>query len=355
MQINQTQLEKYRDKGQTGLVNLGNTCFLNSCMQVLNHTYELNEFLNSRKCTANLKSNIDDSTILVEWNDLRSVMWSGNGVVSPKKFVHNVHRIATLKKREIFTGFAQNDMPEFLLFMMDCLHNSISRGVTMSIKGTKENETDDMAVQCYEMLKQIYSKEYSEIMDTFYGIYVSTMYSRDGQTRHGLKPEQYFILDLPIVDNNVVATTLYECFDLFTKSEILENEHAWFNEKTGQKESITKQISFWDFPKILVISLKRFSADGQHRLNTPVDFPLENLDLSRYVKGYNPPSYKYDLYGVCNHYGGVLGGHYTAFVKTSQNKWFHFNDNSVDAVLYTKDIVSSNAYCLFYRKKNNIL
>ena len=355
MQINQTHLEKYRDKGQTGLVNLGNTCFLNSCMQVLNHTYELNEFLNSRKCTAHLKSNIEDATILVEWNDLRTVMWSGNGVVSPKKFVHNVHRIATIKKREIFTGFAQNDMPEFLLFMMDCLHNSISRGVTMSIKGCTQNNTDDMAVQCYEMLKHIYSKEYSEIMHTFYGIYVSTMYSRDGQTRHGLKPEQYFILDLPIVDNNVFATTLYECFDIFTKSEILENEHAWFNEKTGQKESITKQMSFWDFPKVLVVSLKRFSVDGQHRLNTMVDFPLENLDLSRYVKGYNPPSYKYDLYGVCNHYGGVLGGHYTAFVKTSQNKWFHFNDNSVDAVLYTKDIISSNAYCLFYRKKNNIL
>lgn len=355
MQINKTQLEKYRDKGQTGLVNLGNTCFLNACMQVLNHTYELNEFLNSRKCTAHLKSNIEDVNILVEWNDLRSVMWSGNGVVSPKKFVHNVHRIATIKKRELFTGFAQNDMPEFLLFMMDCLHNSISRSVTMSIKGSKENDTDDMAVQCYEMLKQIYSKEYSEIMGTFYGIYVSTMYSLDGKTRHGLKPEQYFILDLPMVDNNFLATTLYECFDIFTKSEVLENEYAWFNEKTGQKESITKQISFWDFPKILVISLKRFSADGQHRLNTTVDFPLEDLDVSRYVKGYNPPSYIYDLYGVCNHYGGVLGGHYTAFVKTSQNKWFHFNDNSVDAVLCTKDIVSSNAYCLFYRKKNNIL
>ena len=35
-------LTKYLNNGRTGISNLGNTCFLNSCMQVINHTYELN-------------------------------------------------------------------------------------------------------------------------------------------------------------------------------------------------------------------------------------------------------------------------------------------------------------------------
>jgi ubiquitin carboxyl-terminal hydrolase 8 len=349
-------LSKYKDRGRVGLENLGNTCFLNACMQVLNNTYELNHFLDSNKYKKTLKNDLPDSQILLEWNDLREVMWSGNGIVTPSKFVYNIQEIAKIKNKDIFTGWVQNDMSEFLLFFMECIHNSISRSVNINISGKTENNVDKLAIECYKILKETYSKEYSEIMELFYGIYMSQIISKEDEKIYSIKPEIYFILDLPVINNNrIIVNNLYDCFDLYTNYEYLEGDNAWYNENKKQKEDVKKQTTFWNFPKILVITLKRFSPDGQEKINSLIDFPINDLDLSKYVKGYNKLSYKYDLYGICNHVGGVLGGHYTAFVKNVDNQWLHYNDSNVEIISSSTNIVTPMAYCLFYRKKNNLL
>ena len=347
-------ISKYKNDGITGLVNLGNTCFLNACIQVLKSTYEISEFI-EKKHKNNAEDIDDDSIIIREWVDLSKVMRSGNGIVSPDKFVYNVQRLAKLKNRDLFTGWVQNDMPEFLMFLIECMHNSISRPIKMNIKGNPENPRDKIAIKCYEMLKKIYVNEYSEIMQTFYGIYVNTISSMHNDVAYSIKPEHYFILDLQILFYEKPIQTIYDCFDLFTIPEFLEGENAWYNEETKQKENVKKQIRFWNLPNILIISLKRFSMDGSSKINNLIEFPLENLNLSKYIIGYNPDSYVYDLYGVCNHSGSVMGGHYTSFVKNADDKWIHYDDTNVQIVENPNDIISNMAYCLFYRKKNSVL
>jgi len=345
-------ISKYKGRGYTGLANLGNTCFLNSCMQILSHTYELNELLSSEKCENLMKSDLPDAIIIKEWNDLRSVMWSSNGTVSPNRFVHYVQELANLKNRELFTGWAQNDMPEFLLLIVECMHNSISRGIKMKITGNAQHSLDKLAIECYKMLQASYSIEYSEIMEMFYGIYVSELSSIERNLSYKINPESYFILDLPIPLMKK-SINLYDCFDAFTQDEIMDGENSWFNESTGKKEDVKKRITFWSFPKVLVITLKRFSADGKKKIQDLIDFPLNELDLSKYVSGYNPRQYVYNLYGICNHSGGPMGGHYTSYVKNSENEWIHFNDVNLEKDVSQNRIITPKAYCLFYRKKNN--
>ena len=159
------------NKGLTGLVNLGNTCFINSTLQCLSHTYELNKFLDTDfKCRI---LNKNESLILQEWNELRKLMWSENCIISPGKFLNAVHSVATKKNKDIFTGYAQNDLPEFLLFFIDCFHSALSREVDMDISGNSENNKDYLAIRCYTMMKTMYCKEYSEILKLFFGIHVS--------------------------------------------------------------------------------------------------------------------------------------------------------------------------------------
>jgi len=340
--------DNYKNKGLTGLANLGNTCFINSCMQVLSHTYELNDFLNNETYKKKLK-NKHDSVLLIEWDNLRTLMWSENCTVSPGKFVKTIQKIAQLKNADLFTGFAQNDLPEFLLFIIDCFHTSLSREVNMSINGSASNETDKMAVQCFEMIKKMYAKEYSEIWNLFYGIHVSQIISLETGEVLSASPEPYFMINLSIPENNKTPT-LQDCFDLYANGETLEGENAWYNDASQLKQNVQKKIIYWSMPAILVIDIKRFNHRNQKNQQL-ISFPLDNFDLSNYVIGYKKDSYIYDLYGICNHSGGVHGGHYTAFVKNANDKWYHFNDTNVTEITNLDDLITPKAYCLFYRKK----
>ena len=352
MQLN---LSKYKDKGLVGLENLGNTCFLNSCIQVINNTIELNCFFDSKKYNSNLKIGIPESSIINEWEDLRKVMWSGNGVVAPRKFVDSVQNIAKQKNRDIFTGWVQNDMPEFLQFFMECIHNCISRSIHIKINGNPKTELDSLAVKCYTMLQENYKREYSEIMEMFYGISFSELISLKTGKVLSTKPESYFMIDLPVFSDGKEAKNIYECFEMLTEAEYLEGDNAWYNEETKTKENVKKLHSFWNFPNIIIISFKRFSADGTSKMQHNIDFPLENFDLCKYVRGYNKETFIYNLFGICNHVGGVKGGHYTSFVKNIENNWIHYNDDKVEKVKNAESVITPMAYCLFYRKKNNLL
>lgn len=56
----------------------------------------------------------------------------------------------------------------------------------------------------------------------------------------------------------------------------------------------------------------------KNKLETYVDFPVDNLDLSTYITYKNGmTSNRYMLYAISNHYGSMGGGHYTAFVLVS--------------------------------------
>ncbi|EMR09991.1 hypothetical protein PNEG_01749 [Pneumocystis murina B123] len=165
----------------------------------------------------------------------------------------------------------------------------------------------------------------------------------------------------PLLNNYETSTIhLDDCLDLFAKKEQLGEDDLWYCPNCKEHRRATKQLEIWKSPDILVIHLKRFSNSRNLRdkIDVLVDFPLKGLDLSErvaeYKNGFNltNDSQIYDLYAVSNHFGGLGGGHYTAYVALENGHFYHFDDSLV-VQIHESQIVTPAAYLLFYRRRTD--
>jgi len=174
----------------------------------------------------------------------------------------------------------------------------------------------------------------------------------------------YLSLPMPSVEGPS-KTSLQSCLDAFVREEVLfgNGDMVWccailwhcshvvtrHCPHCKTLRNATKQLSLSRLPPILLIHLKRFSHKGvfTDKIETVVDFPLKSLDLTNYMPPALPPGirnsvnsmngigsddprvqtppYRYDLYGVTNHFGNPSNGHcefirccYVAFLSITR-------------------------------------
>uniref|UniRef100_A0AAX7T0B2 Ubiquitin carboxyl-terminal hydrolase n=1 Tax=Astatotilapia calliptera TaxID=8154 RepID=A0AAX7T0B2_ASTCA len=136
---------------------------------------------------------------------------------------------------------------------------------------------------------------------------------------------------------------LKDCIELFTTKEKLGAEDPWYCPNCKQHQQATKKLDLWSLPPVLVVHLKRFSYSRYMRdkLDSLVDFPLRDLDMSEFLINPNAGPCRYDLIAVSNHYGGMGGGHYTGYAKNKDDgKWYNFDDSSVSPASEDQIVVS---------------
>ncbi|XP_069693943.1 ubiquitin carboxyl-terminal hydrolase 15-like isoform X2 [Periplaneta americana] len=155
--------------------------------------------------------------------------------------------------------------------------------------------------------------------------------------------------------NDQQALKLKDCIELYTTREKLGADDAWYCPTCKKHQQATKKFDLWSLPKILIIHLKRFVYNRYRRekVDRTVLYPMRGLNMSEFVLNKTHPEAMYDLIGVCNHFGGLGGGHYTASCQNQNDqKWYLFDDNSVSE-LSEHAVVSSAAYVLFYMRRNS--
>ena len=327
-------------KGLCGIINFGNTCWLNTSIQCL---------LKSELLINNSSDKyINNNTILCnEWNKLVKGIYEDNCIISPKSFFKTIIKSSN-DNGYIFNFFNQNDIHEFLNFFIDSMHEEIKHKVDITITGKIKNNLDKMAYEAMKQWKSHFKNNYSSIINLFYGQLVSHIYAVKDNSIHSYNYSPICIFSIPIPENKH-NIHFYDCFDLFTKSQLLDGSNKWKNEKDNCYYEANKNLMIWKFPKILIVHFKRFNNNGSKKKDF-IDIPIDELDMTKYCIGYDKLESYYTLFGICNHIGSHISGHYYSYCKNINNdKWYEFNDTNVSSIK-KEDIITKNAYICFFTK-----
>lgn len=336
--------EKYVKNGLTGIVNLGNRCYNSSIIQCLSNTLKLTDMIltdQERDILLNTKNKSKKEWLITNsYINLIRNIWESNQLIKPRSFLENFGKVYPK-----FANNNQHDSHEFMTYLLDALHSTLSYEINVEIKGTIQTNQDKLMKLSLESWKSNYEKNYSSLVDIFGGLLYNDIQCSSCD-HNSIVFEPYTSLSLPISKDN-----LQGCLDSYFKnSEVIE---SWKCEKCNQ-QGCNKAIKAWSFPDYLIIHLKRFSSSGT-KITEHIDYPIDNLDLTPYItkeKG-DPNNYIYELYAVNSHSGSLNSGHYWSSCKNLDDNWYLYNDACVTK--YTDNtigsIVSKEAYILFYRRK----
>ncbi|VDM19866.1 unnamed protein product [Wuchereria bancrofti] len=152
--------------------------------------------------------------------------------------------------------------------------------------------------------------------------------------------------------------SLNDALAAFFLPDDLCGENMYSCEKCSKLRNGVKICKIIDPPEILCIHLKRFRHELSYsvKVRSKVTFPVHDLDLTPFVANFekNKEPVLYDLVAFITHYGAnAESGHYVAYCKNEvDDNWYEFDDTVVTR-LEIGDILSKEAYVLFYQRQSS--
>ena len=319
----------------TGLNNLGNTCFMNTCLQNLIHSEDFIKRLLSKK------SSISRSTpISYYFLNLCQEIAISHGSVSPNKFKEKFGL-----KHHLFAGYGQNDTQEFCRVLLEDMNTELNE-VKKKKPYVELTTSGKSKIQCdREFDENFRGRENSIVMDSFYGQIINNFTCKCGFKDYSFQK----VLDLPLLLQTSSSVSINSLLEDYFEDEEIKFETKC--EKCGKKRVHSKEIRFSQPPNILILSLQRINPRTKRKNTCPISFP-EILDINKFIDGEcgHAKEGEYILYGIGNHSGTINFGHYYAYIKLNDKYWYEFNDSFVRKMGEGINTRSITAYTLFYKK-----
>ncbi|OJA12768.1 hypothetical protein AZE42_07914 [Rhizopogon vesiculosus] len=341
-------------QGRRGLLNLGQTCFLNVILQSFIHNpllrnYFLSDRHNSRLCKHS------DCTCCEMDNLFTEIYSPTNTPYGPTSFL-----ATTWKVSAEMSGYAQQDAHEFFIAALNQIH------------GTCRGSTN---ISCNCIIHQTFAGQFQSDVTC----------EKCGNVTSTIDPMLDISLELRTKSGEAAGdNTLASCLRRYTKAEKLGAREYSCSKCTKASHEAVKRLSIRTLPPVLSFQFKRFEHKtsgkaASQKIDAPIRIPV-TINMAPYTTlamsmtgkdaeaGVPGPDamYEYDLFAVINHEGQMDNGHYTNFARF-QDEWYRFDDDkyALDCLPLPYDLtfgrvtpstlgdcLASNAYMCFYVKRH---
>lgn len=348
-----------------GIANLGNTCYMNSAIQCgIVACDELYTFFASNEA-------LNDSPNSSISKALKWLLEEIQNEENRNAIYPSMVKASIDEGMPRFKGTAQNDCSEFLLELLDRIHEELNlaknEGLrdqpsrTSSFSMLTRSASSIAAINGSISGRSIRSinwrtkgeqwwtahrkKENSIIRVLFEGVLRSIMTC---DTCGGISGrfETFSQLILPLSDSRKSKFSLSELIDELFHTESIDGIDCDYCKR---KRIFSRTTDVWRLPPYLIITVARFSYDySARKINASIEYP-ETLSLEHLVSAEAPlqRTADYELYGVIEHEGTLNRGHYTACASVG-GQW-HFINDSRATKIDKSAAFARNAYMLFYK------
>jgi ubiquitin C-terminal hydrolase len=326
--------------GTGGIVNIGFTCYANSVFQAFRHCNKIKDILTE---DAVLKADCKYNNMTKQLSNLVQTLFKidKGSSIRPNGFFHNFDTAVEDSCFEHLASRQPHDAHEFLIFILDAIHESFSRSVNMKITDCIiKTDKQQWQLKSLELWKSQFEKQFSPFVNLFFGIFhIQVICSKCNNITNNF--ETFNILKGSFNDKNSITVTESLLKDL--NDEILEDYHC---DNCKIKIKAIKRTRVWKLPPNLILVFKRFTYDGR-KISSPIVMDNNTINLESIFSTESPTKNecKYSLRSIVDHHGSINGGHYTAQAKHSSNNWYLYDDQSVYGI--EKPIIGENTYIIF--------